>query len=446
MGRWLRIVGLAAASLAMSASALADPGRAARWDEDLRTARDVFLAKDRSYSPAARARAVAELERARAKLDSLSDQEITAALARAAALSDNAHTRAYLLRNRGYWRRYPVRIWRFADGWRVVAARDGAEGLVGGRLTHVAGVPVDRAARSVRPLFAGIEGWADYMATYSLTSPDALIGVGLLKGDGATDFTVATSRGPLTLRVQPSPFQPRGGPEESWWFLSPAHPATAGWRHVLAERPLSVALAGAATPYRFLRCADGVAYLQYNRSADAPEGESVRAFGERVMADITAAPPRRLLVDLRFNTGGDLGKARPLMEALAASPLATGDGRLQVLVGPTTFSAGITAAAWLRDKARAPLVGEHPGDVPDFWAEGGNVVLPNSGVHMHYADGLHQYSAVPLPPGAKEHIALGIDVRDLAPDRRATWSWADYLAGRDAVAEAAAGVTLRCPG
>jgi hypothetical protein len=132
------------------------------------------------------------------------------------------------------------------------------------------------------------------------------------------------------------------------------------------------------------------------------------------------------------------------MDALAQSRLGSEPGAIAVLVGSATFSAGITAAASLRSKSKAILVGTHPGDRPDFWAEGGNVTLPNSRIDMHYADGRHQYSDAPLPTGVEEYLHLNIDVRNLEPDVAVDWTWRDYVSGADPAAAAAAGGVLRC--
>jgi hypothetical protein len=420
--------------------------RAAGWQEDLIVARDVFLQKDSSYSADARRAARLELERTRARIEHLTDQQIVASLAHAAALSNNAHTRAYLLRNRSYWRRYPIRIWRFDDGWYVVAARAGGAALTGGRITHIQGVPIERAYESVRPLYAGNSGWSVYMATYTLTSPDALLGVGVI-ADDAAEFSVQIGAAHRSATLAPEPLDARTGPEESWWFLSPQHPVAAGWTHAVKSTDrLPPFLTAPELHYGQARCANDVLYVRYSRSADQPGQETVRAFGERVLATIASQRPRKLVLDLRFNTGGDLQKARPLMDELARSRLGSEAGAIAVLIGPNTFSAGISAAAALREKSKAILVGTHPGDRLDFWAEGGNVTLPNSGVVMHYADQLHHYSDAPLPPGAKERLHLNIDVRSLEPDVAVDWTWREYLSGADPIASAAAGAPLHCSG
>ena len=108
--------------------------------------------------------------------------------------------------------------------------------------------------------------------------------------------------------------------------------------------------------------------------------------------------------------------------------------------------AGITLLAILRGTSAAIVVGRAPGDGTDFWAEGGNVVLPNSRLVLHYADGLHSDSARARAAGRAEHIALALAATDLGPDIAAPWIWADHAAGRYADVEAALGAPLRCRG
>ncbi|HWA00455.1 MAG TPA: hypothetical protein VG841_09105 [Caulobacterales bacterium] len=429
----------------LASSALAQSDRAADWRADIDVARNEFLMKDRSYSAENRARADVLLQNLSARADRLNDAEIEAGLARAAALADNAHTRAYLLRNRGVWRRYPIRIWSFQGEWRVVAARPEHADLLGARLVRVAGARVASAQQLLRPLFAGNDNWARYMAGYSLTSPDALIGARLLHGDGKARFVFERDGRRIETELAPEPFVRRDVPEENWWFLSPAHAASAGWRHVLEGRALTPVLAGANESYRFVRCEGDVAYLQVNRASDAPSGETLGAFGERVLADLAARPPAHLIVDLRFNTGGDLTRGWALFEGLAASPLGQNRGRTLVLVGPNTFSAAITHVVQMRQFSHALLVGTPPGDGLETWSEGGNVLLPHSRINMHFADRAHTYSlrASGLPD---DLVALDLNVDSLEPDRAADWGWDGYRAGRDAYAEAALGAPLVCPG
>jgi hypothetical protein len=432
------IAAVVAAALAWNAAA---DERADRWRADIDVARTQWLAKDRSFAADARRAAEERLGALATRVGQLQDYEIAAELARIAALSRNAHTRAYLLRNRGYWRRYPIRIWKFADGWRVVAAQGAGEALIGRKIVAVGGKPMARAEAAVRPLFAGNDRWAGYMASYSLTGPEALRASGLAPSDTVA-FDVDDERGRGSVALQPMPFTPRNAPEEAWWFLSPAHPATQGWTHVLGGQPLPLALSGAASSYRLLDCNAGVLYFQFNRAQDG-EGETLAAFGERLIMKVTAQTPAKLIVDLRFNTGGDATKAHQFLKLLTAMTWTRERGRVIAIVGPNTFSAGITHAVWLKQETAATFVGTEPGDELDTWAEGGNVDLPNSKLRMHYSDMAHRYSKQPtdVPPAL---VLVDWGVSDLNPDVPADWTWRDYRAGRDPYVERALGGLLNC--
>lgn len=419
----------------------APTGGVGAWEEDLAATWE-FLGRDLSYSPAARDAAVALLDSLRAETGRLNHQQITAGLARLAALSGNAHTRAYLLRNRGWWRRYPIRIWRFVEGWYVVAARESQEDVLGVRLASIAGTPVEDAATAVRVLFAGNAGWSDYMAGYSLTSPDALIGLGLLSGDGTAQIVVEDEAGnqrtvAISPDSEPSPSSPRSQPEENWWFLSPHRSATREWRSVLAEdEHLPVYLQAVSSNYSLYRCDGDVLYFPFIRSQPDPAGEDIATFGTRLLREIEEQSPSQLIVDLRFNTGGDLTRAYPVFRQLAELREAQESGWLYVVIGPTTFSAGITHAVQLKQSTEALFVGTDPGDELDYWSEGGNVQLPHSGINMHFADRVHTYSVQPST-FSESLVYLDLSVSDMAPDLAAHWEWSSYRQGRDPFTEAA---------
>jgi hypothetical protein len=413
------------------------------WREDIAVTRDQFLAKDKSFSPEAKAEAQRRLDRLSAEAGALAEPQIVAELARVAALADNAHTRAYLLRNRGWWRRYPVRIWRFSDGWRVIAVRPGEEALLSARITRIGGKPVEQAHESTRTLFAGVPAWADYMSAYSLTSPDALLGTGVIAGDGAALFEFEKGGRRIRRTLSPADEAPRQAPEEAWWFLSPAHSATRGWAHVLDARSLPAYLLRPEAHYDARRCAGGVLYIPFFRAENQPGGETLANFGNRVLGEIERSPPRRIVVDLRFNTGGDYSKADAFFRGLATTPQAQREGNLIVVLGRATFSAAIHPAARLKQESRARFVGEGPGDRMRFWAEGGNVLLPNSRINMHYADKAHLYAAEDQDaPTALVHARL--QAPPLRLDRRTPLSFRDYLAGRDPATQAVAAGGLTC--
>jgi hypothetical protein len=77
-------------------------------------------------------------------------------------------------------------------------------------------------------------------------------------------------------------------------------------------------------------------------------------------------------------------------------------------------------------------VGEPVGDELDMWSEGGNLLLPNSKLTIHYANALHAYSTRPYPD--REPLN-DFNVDSVAPEITVDLSWSEYVAGKDPVLE-----------
>src|SRR5262249_50058801 len=123
-----------------------------------------------------------------------------------------------------------------------------------------------------------------------------------------------------------------------------------------------------------------------------------------------------------------------LLEKLARERWAQTRGRLFVILGRCTFSAGLYHAAQMKELTRAIFVGEPVGDRLDYWAEGGQIVLPHSGVAIWYSNGFHRYSQLDYPEYWPYFERLSVP--GLTPDIAAPLSSADYFAGRDPALEA----------
>jgi hypothetical protein len=432
---------LGCGTAADAAAQFAWPSPAARvsgWREDLDSAVTVFLARDRSFDAEARARFLRDIRALRDSADRLTDEQLTVRLATAVAGAGNAHTRLYLLRNRTALRRYPIRVWWFGDELAVVRAHPEHAALLGGRIVTIADRPAADAAARVAPLYPANRSWGRYLSAYLLTSPEILEGTGVLSG-AELDLTVETADHQVrTARLAPLPLERSDQPTEAWWDLSPTHPGRQGpWVAALPSDTsrLPLYLRHLGDFYWMARIAPrGLLYVQYNRAQDRPGGETVSAFGDRVLRELERDPPERLVIDLRFNTGGNLELADPLFRGIAALPLAGERGRLFVITGRATFSAGITAVALLRQSTRVVIVGEPVGDTLDFWSEGGNIVLPNTRLTLHYANGFHSYSAREYPAFRPYHYDLSVP--DVRPDVEVEPTLAQYLAGQDPAMEA----------
>src|SRR4029077_6636571 len=79
--------------------------------------------------------------------------------------------------------------------------------------------------------------------------------------------------------------------------------------------------------------------------------------------------------------------ARDLPKAISAR------GKIIVLTGPATFSAGISTVVFVKHAGgeRVAILGERVGDRLQFFSEGGTACLPHAPLCVAYQTGKHDY-------------------------------------------------------
>ena len=443
-----RVTCLALALICICASVAAQTGTAdtaasgrpkltpAQWREDLQFAVDTFLTRDRSFSPEAQTQFRGAIARLQQTVENKTDEQIIVGLAKAVALARNAHTRLYLVRNRSELRRYPIRVWWFPEGLYIVRTTPEYSALLGARILRIAERNVQQLKREVEPLYAGNAQWRTYMSAYTMTSPDVLLGLGLIRGSGATQIEFVNRNGKRARReIEPLSLRRSDQPTESWWDLCPTRPRDDGaWVSALSLTQSQLPLYLQQTERQYWSqylAKEQLYYIQFNRAGNAPSGESLSDFGKRTLSELSSTIVRKIVVDVRFNTGGDLSIGRPFINQLGAFAKAH-KIKIYVITGRATFSAGIYHAMQLRQFANAIVVGEPVGDILEIWSEGGNLLTPNSRLSLHFADRLHSYSPVVRPEFSQYLIKdTDLSITNPGPDIPATMSARDYFAGRD---------------
>src|SRR6266542_1629128 len=352
-------------------------GRDEGWRADLR-----FFAREvrrRAYRPAGShlGPAVDELH---AAVPELSDAQLLVRLCELVATLGDGHAFVEAPEERADLRMsLPLQLFLFADGPFVTAAAPEHEALLGAQVLAFDGEPVERVVSAVdRTIGRDNEH-----------GPTAVVPWRLVR----TAFLPETLTEPLPLYLRNC--------GASYWYTS------------LAPQRLT--------------------YFQLNRVADDP-GEPLAAFVERLFAAIAVAGSDRLVIDLRWNGGGNTFLPPPLLHRLIACDRVNRAGGLFVIIGRRTFSAAQNLATLIGDHTRAIFVGEPTGSSPTFVGEHIPFRLPYSGFCVNVSD-LYWQTSWPL-----DHRSW------IAPELYAPPTFAAYAANRDPAMEAILSCDEHLPG
>lgn len=395
--------------------------------EDLTYLATEFAHRERSFTPQTRAEFDHRLAVVESRAGAMSHDEFVAGIQWAVAAADNGHTEA--LGQEHQRLRLPVDFEWFADGLYVAAVRPGYEELLGARVEDIEGALPEEVAAALDAYSPGTSEHARVTSGYFLERPELLAAIGAVPAPDSMAVRFTLPAGTTIIRTLPArETTSTANADDTRRVLDGIDPL-----------PLYLRDADESAFLALLPEQDAV-YIRINRNYDKALPDKL----EDVLDTIDARAPRNAIVDLRLNGGGNYQLTAPFAQALPEA--LPSDGRLIVIVGPRTFSAGIVTAAILaaRAEGRAAIVGERAGDDLQFWAEGGFLSLPNSGLRVHYSDGYHDWRHGYDPDDERNRAnprIAAVNARysaaagNLEPDPVIPLTFRDYAAGRDPVME-----------
>jgi hypothetical protein len=347
--------------------------------------------------------------------------------------------------------RLPFRMIWFPDALVIARASPAYAELLGARVEAIERMRPKALQARLRPYVGGPDQYLRWNALWLVESGGMLHAMGAARQPDRLRMRLRRADGrvvELTVPFVPRAEAPAGAsPPRFWSAAAYASEAQHGWRSAIEGPAQPIYLRDPDEPFRIvsLLTLDAL-YVQFraNSTADAG-GRDIRAFVRRVEEEIAASKPSYLILDLRFDIGGDIDQTRELSRRIAASIPA----RIFVLTGPYTFSAGLVFAAAMKHDARdrVTLVGEPVGDRLRFWSEGSHVCLPRSGYCLQASNGLWDLARGCAKEPACYGDRLDARVASLDPDIAAPITSRDWLSGRDPAMEAvAAAIMSSTPG
>ena len=404
-----------------------------------------LVALDRSYSAQNRALANRTLDAMRASSHVLSWGALRVTLMRIAAMADNGHTGVYSDGPRPNM--IPLRVSEFSDGLFVLRAKAPYSDLLGSRVEKIDDVPSETVLRELDKLRGGTDAFRRTASAIWVQSPTILNGLGIAANPATTVWTFKLPNGDDIERTLPGePLTQSPHAETRWLSPEPLATESTEWKSFLSVRaPLPLPLRDFDKTFRREWVGKScVLFLQMKAIEDGPDQKISDWISETEDA-MAARPPCAVILDLRYNGGGDYTNTWRFTHKLPS--LMRPGARVYLLTGPETFSAAITTAAFVKETFgdRAVILGEAVGDRMRFLSEGNHGCLPNSRICLHYSTGMHDYSA----PCTDWKVCYWLNwifpvrVKTLAPDEVITDRFSDYLAGRDPVFERAVALATR---
>lgn len=358
--------------------AIVDTSRMTRdegWRYDLHfLAREIKRLHYDPYRKHSRAAFDAHIQKLHDEIPRLSEAQIVTGLMKLAAMASDGHTG---IRHPAYGqdakKLLPVQLYLFEEGLFITAATPAQAELVGAQVLRVSGHTIDQLLVTLDPIISQDNRlWPKFVVPNMLRNPFVLHGLGLTPDAGKVVLIIRDSQGQeRTVTLEGN----AGAADETW--ITARKDATGAEPLYLRNR---------RAPYWFEYLAEHkLGWLQYNAIANDSK-ENFPDFVKRVAKFVNDNTVERLVVDLRWNGGGNTFLSQPLVRALIGHEKINQRGKLFVIVGRNTFSAAMNTATLIERHTNAIFVGEPTGSSPNFIGESVRVELPYSKMNGSISD------------------------------------------------------------
>jgi tetratricopeptide (TPR) repeat protein len=386
--------------------------RADGWQFDLKLlVREIKRVHYRPFGKISEADFDAQVNQLGDEISKLTDDQVRVRLMKLVCLVGDGHTTMefrHAFDKSG--RAVPVAFFRFEEGLFVTRADPRFGGLAGAQVLEVAGHSIGDTLQALNGVVAKDNSMGLlWQGPIFLRYPWIARGLGLSQAKSGLLLRVRKLDGTEEQLTLP---EDAASPRDTW-----VTPLPAG-----APLPLYLKRQGDAYWFEYLDSARLV-YFQYNRVQNDGK-ESIAKFSGRLFDFIEHHEVQKVVIDMRWNNGGNNFLNAPILEGLIRCTKINQPGRLFVIVGRNTFSAAMCGATQIERYTKAIMVGEPTGSSPNFIGETVIVRLPYSRMTASISDLYWENS-------------VAMDYRTwIAPRIYTPPTFAAYRAGRDPALEA----------
>ncbi len=344
-----------------------------------------------------------------AKIRDMEPVAVMAAMSRLTASLNDGHTELDLSHPSAGFRKIPLVLQYFGEVLYVLAASETHSSLVSKKVIKIGGVPVNEVFNKVTPLLA-----RDNEAEWYYAAPNIFILPGLLHfleiGEDPTQLSLEFEGGQSSVLAAVSP--------EEYQKLTWVN----GRRLAGVTPPLYLKNTAQYYWYEYLPESRTI-YFQFNQVKNEKGRPSIKHFLTEMFEEIDRLKPEKMVIDLRWNNGGNYNLSRPLINELSKRPWLAQKGKIFGITGRRTFSAAMVTSVFLKKEVNAILAGEVCRSKPNGADNNEYAVLPNSKLQLSYTTRIKDHW-----PELGKTLYLEVDL----PLEN---TMEDYLQGKDRVLE-----------
>ncbi|QYK52069.1 MAG: hypothetical protein KF824_07335 [Fimbriimonadaceae bacterium] len=334
-----------------------------------------------------------------------SDEKIQVELMKYVASFGDGHTNIRI----PSLQRPKIQLFWFKEGIYVTATAPEHKDILGAKIIAVEGKPVEELATLAEPLICHENPQLiKAQVPNVITNTTVLKGLGLNPKSGEVNLTVETVSGDKASVALP---------------LSADFQVKPDWA-LLSTNSQILTLKNRVDPYWFEHIPElNAVYFQYNSVRSNPQNP-LPQFAESMYKFIDENKIQRLIIDVRWNGGGNTFLSKPFIDGLLERRSLKSSPNLFVIIGRNTYSAAQNFTTDIGRACQPIYVGEPTGSSPNFIGESIPYSLPYSKMSGTVSD-LYWQRSWPMD-----------DRIWIAPDLPATPSFQAFANGKDPAMEA----------
>ena len=313
-------------------------------------------------------------------IDKKTDVQMIMALMKLMVTVNDGHSNVFPPSRKEFQQSVPLQFYFFKEGLYVIASDEKNKHLLGAKVLGFEKKSVDEVVKKLSPILARDNEMGVLHNLAGLVRyPLALHGAGLISHQSVIELQLMDSTGKkFTAKVESDMTTPRVDHKSI--------PANWTTLYQMNGKPIPLYLKNPKTYYWFEQMPNTkTVYLQWNAVVN-DKSESLRQFTDRLFKYINDNDVDKLIIDLRWNNGGNTMLVPHFINSVIRSDKINKRGNLYVITGRRTFSAAQNLSTYLEQRTNSIFVGEPTGSNPNFVGEEDFITLPYSKLAMNVSD------------------------------------------------------------